>query len=360
MENVPEMLRGRFEQYYAAARARLLELGYSISSEILDTSQYGVPQRRRRAVVLCSRLGDIELPEADLRPNEVRTVRDAISHLPAVKAGQIDPHDPWHRAPNHIERILKKIAQIPPDGGDRRALPPSEQLVCHIGIDSRETTGFTDVYGRLRWDEPAVTITAKSSTPSCGRFLHPEQHRNITVREAALLQTFPHTYVFSGGFVNQYRQIGEAVPPLFARHLAFAVLNHLNPLPDSVKVVAETIRTATSVVNSEVPNLQAVDLFCGAGGLSLGFEAAGIPSVLAVDTDDAAIATYQKNIGPHGRIGDVRSGHILKAITDQVTEDYVLIGGPPCQGFSQQRRGSDVDPRNDLVLRFAKIASLCL
>ena len=113
MENVPEMLRGRFEHYYAAGRDRLVELGYTISSGIVDASLFGVPQRRRRAIVFGSLTGRIELPKPALSPAEVRTVRDAISHLRPVRAGEVDPEDPWHRAPNHIERILRKIAQIP-------------------------------------------------------------------------------------------------------------------------------------------------------------------------------------------------------------------------------------------------------
>jgi DNA (cytosine-5)-methyltransferase 1 len=358
MENVPEMLRGRFEHYYAVAEKRLTELGYSLTSGILDSSLYGVPQKRRRAVVFGSLTGHIGLPQPALSSSEVRTVRDAISHLPPVLAGEADPHDPWHRAPDHIDRILSKIAQIPPDGGDRRSLPSSEQLACHVDMDARSTKGFTDVYGRLRWDEPAVTITAKSSTPSCGRFLHPEQHRNITVREAALLQTFPHTYVFTGGFVGQYRQIGEAVPPLLARHLAFAVLNHLNPIPKRISLVRERIGVTSPTANSRAPRLRSVDLFCGAGGLSLGLEAAGIPSAFALDTDPAAVATYQKNIGPQARVGDVRDPRLVDEIASAIGRtDYVLVGGPPCQGFSQQRRGKDVDPRNDLVLRYAEIAT---
>jgi DNA (cytosine-5)-methyltransferase 1 len=358
MENVPEMLRGRFEHYFAAAEARLRELGYLLTSGIVDASLYGVPQRRRRAIVLASLNGRIDLPKPAVDAEHVRTVRDAISHLPRVKAGGVDVHDPWHRAPNHVDRIIRKIKQIPPDGGDRRSLPSSEQLACHFDMDSGPTKGFTDVYGRLRWDEPSVTITAKSSTPSCGRFLHPEQHRNITVREAALLQTFPHNYMFTGSFNRQYRQIGEAVPPLLARHLAFAVLNHLNPLPKRVEGVRARIRSATSGAASKKPGLRSVDLFCGAGGLSLGMEAAGITGALALDADASAIATFQKNIGPQGRIGDVRHSGVVEEIAAAVgQDDYVLAGGPPCQGFSQQRRGDNADPRNDLVLRYGEIAT---
>lgn len=358
MENVPEMLTGRFQRYYEAAAKRLREGGYSLTEGVLDTSLYGVPQRRRRAVVFGSLTEPIPLPRAALRSDEARTVRDAISHLPAISAGETDPGDPWHRAPNHVERILAKIRQIPADGGDRRQLPSDEQLACHAEMDLGATTGFTDVYGRLRWDRPSVTITAKSSTPSCGRFLHPDQHRNISVREAALLQTFPHNYVFAGGFVNQYRQIGEAVPPLFARHLANAVLNHLRPLPARVEHVTARINAVTAQRADEPLAIAAVDLFCGAGGLSLGLEAAGLSTAYAADIDAPSIDTYRANVGPEGHVQDVLSPEILDIIAERVgSTPFVLAGGPPCQGFSQQRRGNDLDGRNRLVLRHAEIAT---
>lgn len=357
MENVPEMLKGRYERYYDAAADRLRDGGYTLTADILDTSLFGVPQKRRRAIVMGSLTGPVELPTPVMSRADVRTVRDAIAHLPQLEAGATDPTDPWHKAPNHVERILEKIRQIPADGGDRRQLPAEAQLACHSDLDSGATTGFTDVYGRLRWDRPSVTITAKSSTPSCGRFLHPEQHRNISVREAALLQSFPHNYVFTGGFVNQYRQIGEAVPPLFARHLAYAVLNHLRPLPKPVRVVKERIDAWRSDATNDA-GLTAVDLFSGAGGLSLGMEAAGISTAFAADLDASAIDTFHKNIGPQGTVIDVLNPEIIGLITEHVGDRrFVMVGGPPCQGFSQQRRGENADSRNDLVLRHAEIAT---
>lgn len=358
MENVPEMLRGRFEHYHRAAADRLKTAGYSLTESIVDISHYGVPQRRKRAVVFGSLSGFIGLPPATHDKQGARTVRDAISHLRPVLAGQVDPDDPWHRAPDHIDRILDKIRQIPADGGDRRQLPLKEQLACHVDVDAGRTPGFTDVYGRLHWDRPSVTITAKSSTPSCGRFLHPEQHRNITVREAALLQGFPHNYVFAGNFVHQYRQIGEAVPPLFARHLAFQVLDHLRPVPSRWQVVEKAINEIDDLDNAANAPLVSVDLFCGAGGLSLGMEAAGVPSVLAADLDADAVASFQKNLGPHGLQGDVLDPALVIEIAARVSgRGFVLVGGPPCQGFSQQRRGNDVDARNDLVLRYGQIVA---
>ena len=156
------------------------------------------------------------------------TVRKTISDLPQIAAGKINPDDPAHRAPQHTPRIPKRIGKTPIDGGDRRDIALADQIEAHKNIDLRGSRGFTDVYGRLRRYKPAVNITAKSSTPSCGRFLHLDQDLNISVREAAILQGFPQTYVLKGPFVNQYRQIGEAVPPLFTRFLAFQVLDHLS------------------------------------------------------------------------------------------------------------------------------------
>ena len=170
--------------------------------------------------------------------------------------------------------------------------------------------------------------------------------------------SFPHNYVFTGGFVGQYRQIGEAVPPLFARHLAFAVLNHLRPLPPRVIEVSARIANANIGAASSSATIEAVDLFCGAGGLSLGLEAAGLPTAYAADIDAAAIDSFQKNLGPQGEVHDVRDNRLLETIADRVAgKRFVLVGGPPCQGFSQQRRGADLDARNDLVLRYAEIAT---
>ena len=357
IENVPEMLSGRFEHYWTDARQLLKEAGYSLAEKVLDLSLYGVPQRRRRAVVIATLTVPVELPMPIMAEDLTRTVRDAIAHLEPIAAGETDRDDPWHRSPNHIPRILAKIRQIPADGGDRRSLPKEDQLVCHQDLDAGKTSGFTDVYGRLRWDTPAVTITAKSSTPSCGRFLHPEQHRNISVREAALLQGFPHNYVFAGGFVNQYRQIGEAVPPLFAQHLAMSVLDGIRPHPKRQQYPLHlTKQTLASSAGEK--GLASVDLFSGAGGLSLGLRSAGLRPAMAVDNDADAIDTYVKNISSDAVCASITESYIPGMIDDAVGgQPFIIAGGPPCQGFSQQRRGSNEDVRNDLVVRFADLVA---
>lgn len=354
MENVPEIVRGRFSNYFDKAKEVLEASGYTLNVDTLDLSQYGIPQRRRRAIVIASRTGLVKLPEPVLAFDEAITVREAISHLRVIPSGGFDPYDQNHRAPSHIPRILDKIKQIPPDGGDRRSLPIEEQLDCHSNIDGSKSPGFTDVYGRLRWDTPSVTITAKSSTPSCGRFLHPEQHRNISVREAAILQGFPQTYKFEGPFINRYRQIGEAVPPLFSRFVAKSILDNLTK--PTVPVHLQSTKLSNNPEQGVSDNLYTVDAFCGAGGLTLGFEWAGFSPAYAFDVDKAAITTFNKNISPLGEVADVRNNEIRNKIMAAVHgKAFVVIGGPPCQGFSQQRRGEHEDPRNNLVLAYAEL-----
>lgn len=358
MENVPEILTGRFRGYYESAARALRDAGYLLSEETVDVSLYGVPQRRKRAIVLGSKTNEVRLPAPILSRETALTVRHAISHLRPIRAGEVDPDDPWHRAPSHTERVLRRIRRTPKDGGDRRALPPDEQLRGHRKLDRSATPGFADVYGRLRWETPSVTITAKSSTPSCGRFLHPEQDRNISVREAAILQGFPQTFQFAGPFVHQYRQIGEAMPPLFSRFVAWAILDHIRPVPPGYAQIRNLIETPKAQRSGDASDgrVLLVDGFAGAGGLSLGFRAAGFEAAYAFDTDPDCVRTFNQNVAEVAHERDVRHPK-LPAEIDGVLESrpYIVVGGPPCQGFSQQRRGAPSDPRNNLVLSYADL-----
>jgi DNA (cytosine-5)-methyltransferase 1 len=355
MENVPEILTGRYTEYFRVASDTLEKAGYALTMDVLDLSLFGIPQRRRRAIVIGALDRPIALPKPILTADSVLTVRDAISHLKAVTSGGVDEDDPWHRAPDHIPRILERIKKTPANGGDRRSLSADEQLGCHSALDSGGTPGFTDVYGRLRWDTPSVTITAKSSTPSCGRFLHPEQHRNITVREAAILQGFPQSFVFEGPHVHQYRQIGEAVPPLFGRFLANQILDRFVSSESFPTALLQGPRHDVKTAVESAP-LGLVDSFCGAGGMSLGFEAAGFSTRLAFDMDADCISTFKRNVSPNAYVADVNDKRLKRQIDEAVGKSpFVVIGGPPCQGFSQQRRGQDLDARNNLVLGYAKL-----
>ena len=202
---------------------RLVEMlrraGYRLVWNLLEAADYGVPQKRKRVILTALRRA---LPEPVLpapthaRPGLARrmglltwrTVRDAIADLPPLAPGETHPDIPNHEAPTHSERVLKIIRMIPKDGGTIRDLPREFWLRCHLNHD-----GHKDVYGRMRWDAPAPTITTGVYTPSKGRFIHPEQDRGITMREAARLQGFPDWFVFEGSRRAQARQIGNAMPP---------------------------------------------------------------------------------------------------------------------------------------------------
>jgi DNA (cytosine-5)-methyltransferase 1 len=216
MENVPEMLAAAHWRHFAGWTSKLRSHGYKTRTRIYNLAQFGLPQERYRALVIATRAkGGIAMPNAMVPPSEFMTVRDAIAHLPPLAAGGIDPTDPMHFTSKHRPTTVDLIRRIPKDGGSRRSLPDAMGPSCLKHVD-----GFRDVYGRLWWDRPAVAITARCRTPSCGRFTHPEQDRGLSVREAALLQGFPFDYYFEGPFDDKFKQIGNAVSPLFSRALA--------------------------------------------------------------------------------------------------------------------------------------------
>jgi len=190
------------------------------NSQILSQN-YGVPQRRCRYVLIARRLGKIKIPAPTHGPQSVngrkyRTVEDVVRGLPALAAGEQDEADPMHRAaklePVNLERI-----RYCKEGEGREKWPPRLRLPCHDGH-----RGHSDVYGRMRWDDPASALTTRCNSLSNGRFGHPEQDRAISLREAALLQTFPRWFAFHGSMRSVARQIGNAVPPrlayVFGRH----------------------------------------------------------------------------------------------------------------------------------------------
>lgn len=154
------------------------------------------------------------MPKSLLGKNEYRTVRDAIGALESVKPGEVKS-DPMHFCAGHKKTTIDVIKAVPKNGGSR---PPGVGPKCLQKVD-----GFRDVYGRMYWDRPSNTITANSRNPAGGRYVHPDQNRGLTVREAALLQGFPLDYTFAGSFDDKFRQIGNAVPPLFAAMLASSI-----------------------------------------------------------------------------------------------------------------------------------------
>lgn len=212
MENVPGLVR---KKRFRKVVATLENMGYRCAHDILDAADYGVPQRRRR-MILVAGLG-AEIPFG--KPARSRnTVRDAIADLARTTKRR---RDGLHREmERRSPRVIRMITMVPKDGGSRRDLPERFKLKCH-----RSCTGFKDVYGRMRWDDVAPTITSGCVNPSKGRFLHPSRNRTITLREAAILQAFPRRYYFSlaKGKFAAAEMIGNALPPEFIRRHAFSI-----------------------------------------------------------------------------------------------------------------------------------------
>lgn len=224
MENVPELLKGPFSGEFVEFSRIVEDAGYVVSARVLDASKFGTPQKRKRAVVIVHTIDGWDPFSALPVDAEQRTVRDAISDLPPLTSGELSL-DSMHVAVNHKQSTIDVIRAVPLNGGSRpKGIGPAS-------LD--RVTGFTDVYGRLRWDKPSVTITKYSRNPASGRFVHPEQHRGLTAREASRLQGFPDSFVFDGRRDDIYRQIGEAVPPPLGSAIATVVastIGHMAPI----------------------------------------------------------------------------------------------------------------------------------
>ena len=223
MENVPQLL----DHQVFTDFLKNLE-GYEISYRIVDCVDYGVPQTRKRLVLIASKFGKIELLHPHREENDRMTVRQAIAHLPALAAGCCDPNDSLHTASSLSEINLYRIRASKP-GGTWRDWDESLLAQCH-----RKQSGQTypSVYGRMEWDAPSPTITTQCFGYGNGRFGHPEQDRAISLREAAILQTFPDDYCFLApgektNFAKLGRLIGNAVPVRIGELVAQSLVSHL-------------------------------------------------------------------------------------------------------------------------------------
>ena len=227
MENVPPLVRTRD---FRSFRSRLRKAGYWVEDRIVDCRDYGAPQMRRRLVLLASRLGPLELsPASHADPATWNDVESAIGHLPAVDAGDVDCSDPLHRASRLSALNMDRIRASKP-GGTWRDWPRRLVSPCHL-----RTTGksYPAVYGRMEWDKPAPTITGQCFGFGNGRFGHPEQDRALTLREAALLQTFSEEFEFFSsdepfpGMRHVGNLIGNAVPPVLGRAIGESLIDHI-------------------------------------------------------------------------------------------------------------------------------------
>lgn len=232
VENARELVMGRFAGHLRRLARQLGDLGYRVRAGTYFLSDFGLPQRRERAIVVAARR---PLPVQDLRAvwdgwrvdPKATHVRRAIWDLPPVPAGLPHPDDRLHVAPAFRAAVTqRRLAAIPPDGGSWADLlrQPSGIELLTDAMTRRAARGdfgsHPDIYGRLHWDRPAVTIKRECGHVGNGRFSHPEQDRLCTVREMSILQGFPRDYRFAGSVANMYRHIGDAVPPLISYQLA--------------------------------------------------------------------------------------------------------------------------------------------
>jgi len=234
MENVPSLQGFDGRRIFKSFVAKLNALKYFVWSRNVFCPDYGIPQHRSRLVLLASKLAPIELLPPTHSQDSYVSVRDAIGMLEPLVAGESSDADPLHRVRDLSELNLERIRQSKP-GGSWQDWDESLIAACHRR-DSGQT--YRSVYGRMRWEEPSPTITTQCYAYGSGRFGHPEQDRAISLREAALLQTFPETYQFTRPneqitFNGVGRHIGNAVPVKLARVIAKSIRHHLEDTCDS-------------------------------------------------------------------------------------------------------------------------------
>ena len=228
MENVPELQR---HEVYTDFRKKLITLGYTVSSSEVYCPNYGVPQQRTRLVLFASLHGEISMVAKTHSAADYLTVRSAIGTLPPLDAGGLSSVNPLHRTSSLSPINLLRIRHSRP-GGTWRDWPHSLVANCH-----RKKTGKTypGVYGRMEWDRPAPTVTTQFYGFGNGRFGHPAQDRGLSLREGALLQSFPPSYAF-GKCTDDYhfktigRLIGNAVPVRLGEVIGNTITAHLGAI----------------------------------------------------------------------------------------------------------------------------------
>lgn len=216
MENVPAL--ADYDKFHEVVN-ELERLGYHPKVKVVNVKNYGVPQNRKRLVMVGSLFEGLDIAEP---VNTKVTVRMTIESMESIDK----TIDPLHKIyPRHTPRVMKRIELTPKDGGSRKDLPKEYELECH----KKSNVGFNDVYGRLKWDDYSTTITGGCLNPSKGRFLHREENRCITAREAALLQSFPKDYKFPVDIPSTALAllIGNALPPKFSYYQSLNIYNHI-------------------------------------------------------------------------------------------------------------------------------------
>ncbi|MBM9518771.1 DNA (cytosine-5-)-methyltransferase [Desulforhopalus vacuolatus] len=225
MENVPGLMdQDVFKEFVADLKAR----GYHVDYQVVNCAEYGLPQQRNRLVLLASQLGSIKLLSPKEFKKKTKTVKEAIGKLPSIEAGAIDSKDPLHQSSSLSKTNYQRILVSTP-GGTWRDWPEELVADCH---KKKSGKTYRSVYGRMRWNEPAPTITTQFFGFGNGRFGHPEQNRAISLREGAILQSFPKKYKFTapGEPISKKvlgRLIGNAVPVQLGELIGKSILKHV-------------------------------------------------------------------------------------------------------------------------------------
>lgn len=234
MENVPLLVKYDGGKVFEDFKERLISNGYHVTWYIVNAQDYGVPQRRKRLVLFASKHGKIELIDKTIQENDYVTVERAIGHLPRIQDGVPDKNDPLHLA-RKLTDLNKKRIQATKEGGNWEDWDESLLLECHKKESGRH---FKSVYGRMKWNDVAPTMTTYCVGYSNGRFGHPEQDRAISLREAALIQSFPQDYDFINpeeevSSATIARQIGNAVPVELGVAVAKSIKRHVESIESS-------------------------------------------------------------------------------------------------------------------------------
>lgn len=356
-ENV-KGLKTMFEgRYFKKVIESFLNIGYSIHYSIIDTSNYGVPQKRERIIIFGTRLDrEFLFPKHDVDSYgsimAYGNVGEAIIDL--MDKGEEIPN---HIALNHSDKVVRRYELIP-EGGK---LPKPEDIPEDI-----RRKNFGNTYSRLSRSEVSSTIV-----PGNNAFpVHPILNRSLTPREAARIQTFPDSYVFTGDRRSQCIQVGNAVPPLMAAKLADVVRKYLDGIeyegiqPDQSLYCGDAVEVLET--KKKRATLKFGDLFCGAGGFTRGLEQAGLECVLGAEYNEYAVEAYRKNFKHECLKIDLSTEENQRIVAERLRNECVdlVVGGPPCQGFSifgnrrfVNTKSWDVtqDQRNNLVFAFANI-----
>ncbi len=229
MENVPTLLKFKKEPVFLNFVKSLKKEGYSVWHDIVYSPGYGIAQKRKRLVLLASKMGEITLLPPTHKPEQYVSVRNAIGNLKKIKAGEYSKDDFLHRAALLSDKNLERIKQSKPGGSWKTDWDENLKLECH---KNRKGETYGSVYGRMLWDEPSPTMTTFCTGIGNGRFGHPEQNRAISLREASILQSFPDDYKFvdkqenlKPGLISKH--IGNAVPPKLGEIIGKSIIEHL-------------------------------------------------------------------------------------------------------------------------------------